>query len=73
MKDRDLLLLLAIVAVLWYLARKRSPIAAVTTAETYMLPDGTPINPATLNTIPGTSLPQDMAFWYSIMNLGPLT
>ena len=67
MKDRDVLIVLALIAVLWYLSRRQAaaaaaPVGTVTTSETYLLPDGRTVSPGT----PGVEL----AFWYSILNLG---
>jgi hypothetical protein len=60
MKERDLIILLALVA-LWFLLRRQALTPTVTTSETYQLPD--------VNRIPGTTMPADLAFWWTLMDL----
>jgi hypothetical protein len=89
MKERDLLILAAIILVAWILLKRAKANAAppanaatppretvdvltpsVTTSETYRLPlpDGTFVD-VTPESLPYTN---DIGYWYSILQLGPL-
>lgn len=75
MKDRDLWILVALIALVYLVSKQRqaaaiasAPVGTVTTTETVQLPDGT-----ILNMEPGPVPPTDnLAYWYSILQLGQL-